>query len=178
MAKTRFITARGYFEYAKLFERNRDLKSTNPKVQKQLDKFDGQTSVNFYPANEEELQKIKDSGISEKLYGGSDRFKEGNPDLGVGVYLTLKRRFNHVVEYKDRETSEMKTVDFGGAPEVVWHGGDRSGEPFDTEVNIGNGTEGMVRFSVYGEDNDDGQTVRIEKVGVITLVEYEGGEGF
>lgn len=172
--KTKYVQLRGYIEWAQVFEDNRDKESTNPKVQKMLKACDGQYKMRFYPADEEELEKAKASGLTEELYGGSQRFKNGS-DLGAGVYFELKRKHKDKKTFTQKDGTE-KEEDFGGPPEIVWWNDDRRNDPWNREIdgNLNNGAEAVVKFTVYGDDT--GQTVRLLKIGVIENGVYEQGE--
>lgn len=169
--QTKWIQARGFVKWAKVFPQNRDTKSTDRKVQKMLDASQGIYKVDFYPKDDAELDKIKATGISSKLYGGNDRFKVDAEGYGTKVYLQLKRK-----HFDQKEMPDGKVFDFGGQPEIVGWGEDNKGEPWDNNVLLGNGTEVLIKFTMYGEPEDTGQTVRLEKIGVINLVPYEGDD--
>ncbi len=165
---TKYVQARGYIEWAKVFEDNRDRESTNKGVNKMLKEVEGVYKMNFYPADAQEWAKVKASGISEDMYGGNKRFKKGS-DFGTGEYFELKRKHKDMREVKGEE------VNFGGPVPVVWWNEEKGlGTPWSREAdgNIGNGSEVVVKFSVYGEGT--GQTVRLEKVGVVEKLVYEG----
>jgi hypothetical protein len=173
--KTQYITARGFAEYAKVFPDNRDTadKATHPGVKKMLKQSDGQYSINFYPADETEMKKCF-GPLAHEMYGGGERLKEGQ-DFGTGKFFNLKRK------HSDVRTTQKGDVDFGGPVDVVWWTDDeRKGNPFTLEGDgaIGNGSEVIVKFSVYGEGTT--QSVRLEKVGVVNHLAYEleGGDRF
>ena len=168
--KTTYVTARGFAEYAKVFPENRDLaeKSTHPGVKKMLKQSDGQYSINFYPADETEMKKCF-GPLAHELYGGGERLKEG-ADYGTGKFFNLKRK------HSDIRTTAKGDVDFGGRVEVVhFADDDNKGNAwsFEDDGLIGNGSEVLVKFSVYGEGTT--QSVRLEKVGVINHVPYQAG---
>lgn len=180
MAGTNYVQLRGYAEWAQLFEDNRDRESTHPGTNKMLKACDGQYKFNFYPATEEELQKAKDAGLSEDMYGGGQRFKNGTDGLGCGKFFQLKRKHRDIKEFVTK-TGESKTEDFGGAPEIVHWNDERRNEPWNRETDgyINNGAEVVVKFSIYGEGTS--QTVRLIKVGVVknaTREEGSNGERF
>ncbi len=170
MSNTKFVQLRGYIEWAKIFYDNRDLVSTNKGVQNMLKEADGVYKLNFYPKDDEELKKAKNCGLSEDLYGGGQRFKHtGN--FGCGRYFELKRKHRDVKEVNGEEK------DFGGPVEIVWFNGERGHNvPWNRETDgtIGNGSEVVVKFTVYGEGT--GQTVRLIKIGVVNHVVFEGSE--
>lgn len=170
--ETKWGQATGYLEWAKVFPTNRDTTSTDAKVQKFLKKHDGQYSVNFYPADEEEEEKLWNLGLSNEVYNSPHpRYRDGNPDLGTGKYFIFKRR------HKDIKDTKKGEIDFGGAPKVVhWYEG-RMGDPWNIESDglLGNGTKATVKISVYG--TDESQTVRLEALGIIDPVFYESEDG-
>lgn len=164
MSKTKWYNNfKGYVEYAKVFEGNRD-KGTggkNPQVDKALAEVDGMYKFNFYPANEEILDKMTDI-LGEEVFGGGKRFKEGNKELGVGRYMTFKRPHKHKSGYDT----------LGGAPRVMKRGEDNKPTKWDLESDglLGNGTQVSLTFTVYGE----GLTATISPVElkIINHVEY------
>jgi hypothetical protein len=172
--KTQYITARGFAEYAKVFPENRDTadKATHPGVKKMLKAHDGQYSINFYPADETEMNKCF-GPLAHEMYGGGERLKEGQ-SYGTGKFFNLKRK------HTDKKDTVKGEMEFGGVPTVVHYtDDDNKGKPWDFEADgaIGNGSEALVKFSVYGEGTT--QSVRLEKIGIISHVPYEtDGERF
>lgn len=166
--KTQWNTIRGILEYAKVFEENRDMGTNgkNPGIDKLMKEVDGRYSTRVYPINEEEMEKARNI-LVDPMFGGHPRFKEGNPDFGVGLYFDLKR------DHKDKSGID----DFGGQPEVVHWGEDNKNDPWimENDGELGNGTEAIVKFTTRGEDTT--QSVRLVKIGVINLVEYVREEG-
>lgn len=157
MAKTNFVTMKGFVEYAKVFPQNMD------------DNMDyhgateGQYNVNFYPANEEEFAKFFKAGAPESSMG-HDTIKLGNAEVGMGKYVKLKRPNKHPSGIED----------FGGAPKVFDF---REGEStkqwdFDEDGELGNGTEVIVKVSIFG--SGPRASIRLEKVAVTDLKVYEG----
>ena len=175
--KTEYVTIKAIAQYAKVFPQNRDMadKASHPGVKKMLKQHDGQYSIDVYPLNDAELNKAF-GPLSNEMYGGGERLKEGDSSFGVGKYFTLKRK------HKDVKDTAKGEVDFGGAPEVVHWGDDNKNQPWDFETDgaLGNGTEIIVKFSVYGEGTT--QSVRLEKVGIVNHVPYNtdgsGGDRF
>lgn len=158
--KSTYINLIGYANYPRLFEFNKDMAEWNQS-------FEGLYSMDFYPQDEAEWERAWKTLEKKTMQG--DRDKDGNPDLGTGKYLKLKRK------HKDPSGIE----DFSGPPEVVhWTDDDRKGTLFDPEVDglIGNGSKVLVKLNVYGEGTRQG--VRLMKVGVMELVPYEPGERF
>lgn len=168
MPKTRYFQARGFIEWAKVFEHNRDMgDNTDHKgVSLTIKKADGIYSLNFYPANEAIKDKMTASGVSDTVFGGGDRWREGNESLGVGQYMTFKRKHKDVREVNGEE------INFGGPPRIVDLGPDLEGrDEWDSEELLGNGTEILLNYSVYGEG--DSATIRFADIGVINAVKYD-----
>lgn len=165
MSKTKFHQARGYLEYAKVFEENRDLKSPHKGIQKKLTQTDGEYKVNFYPATKEEKEKMLSRGLSDPMYGGYPRFKEGNSEFGIGEYVVFKRCHIDPSGYED----------LGGPPSVIHFDEEsphfREDWSFEKDGALGNGTEVELKYTTYGEG--EGQSVRLYKIGVLDHVEYD-----
>jgi hypothetical protein len=171
--KTQWHTAEGYVEYAQVFEQNRDMgtNGSNANVDKARKKTDGLYKVAFYPADEENFQKMK-SALSDPMFQGHPRWKEGS-DLGVGYYTVLTR--------KHLDPSGVE--DFGGAPQVVHWGADNKDQPWIYQDDngefvdgaLGNATKVLMKYTTYGEG--ESQTVRMVKIGVIDHVEYVPDDG-
>lgn len=164
-------------EYARVFEQNMDKGDPEhkEKFMRDLAKNGGQTKVNCYFTSEDQIKALEQAGFSRDAINPRtgekvDRIKEGNPEFGIGKYLTLKRKFRDLKEVKDTKTGEFKDVDFGGLPKVV----DLRNFPekrmwsFEEDGALGNGTEAKVMFDLYKES-----TLRLEAIGVTKLVEYE-----
>lgn len=137
-------------------------------------------TVNAYFTSEEDLQDLLgqpgfDNVVVNPQNGNeSTRIKDGNTDYGIGKYIQLKRPINNVVEFVDRKTGDVKTVDKGGYPSVKILK-DGAFVPYDIEEYgpITNGTKSKVRFEMYGKGN-----TRLEALGITELVEWiENGEG-
>ena len=170
--KTQYITVRGFAEYAKIFPENRDTadKATHPGIKKMLKQSDGQYSINFYPADDTEMNKCF-GPLAHEMYGGGERLKEGQP-YGTGKFFALKRKHSDI---KETIKGEME---FGGVPEVVhFSDDDKKGKPwsFEDDGAIGNGSEVLVKFTVYGQGTT--QSVRLEKVGIISHIPFEANDG-
>jgi len=170
--KTVYVTIKAVLEYAKVFPENRDMpdNATHAGIKKMLKAADGQYSVNVYPTDEAELNKAF-GPLEHEMYGGHARLKEGNSEFGVGKFFALKRKHSDIKETVKGE------VNFGGAPEVVHWGEDNKNTPwsFEDDGLLGNGTEAIVKFSVYG--TGDSQSVRLEKIGIVNHVAYEQADG-
>lgn len=164
-------------EYAQVFESNIDKgdENSSEKWMRELFKSGGQAKVNAYFTSEDQIEELVANGferitINPKTNAEVDRIKDGNPAFGIGKYITLKRKVSDLKEVKDRKTGEFKMVDFGGLPKVV----DLRDLPekrlwsFEEDGPLGNGTEAKVMFDLYNKSG-----IRLEAIGVTTLVEYE-----
>ena len=157
MTKTSYVTMRGFVEYARVFPENMD---------DNMDfhgKTEGQFNVNFYPTNEDELDKFFKAGAPESSMG-HDTIKLGNAELGIGKYVKLKRPNKH----------QSGIEDFGGAPKVFdFRDGESTKQWSMTEDGeLGNGTEVLAKVSIYGEGAR--ASIRLEKLAVIDLKVYDG----
>jgi hypothetical protein len=162
MTKTKWNQAKGYFKWAKVFEENRDKaeNTTHPGVKATLEKAEGIYSVQFYPETEEVMEKMLTDGLSDTLFGGNSRFKQGDEDLGCGYYTEFKRKHVDPSGYDD----------FGGAPEVVAKDSDGNWVPHTYEDGeVWNGSYGVVKYTHYGEGTS--QTVRLVKIGVLEFAD-------
>ena len=170
--KTTYVQVRGFVEWARVFEFNREMPedATDKKVRKGLEAVKGMYKLNFYPATAEEKQKLINAGMSLDLYNSDKpRFQKGS-DLGIGEFVVLKRPHEKLYTNKEGET-----INFGGPPPIVYFPANENGEykKFDPETDglIGNGTEVMLKVSIYGDDT--AATIRFEKIGIINLVSYQ-----
>ena len=98
---------------------------------------------------------------------GHDTIKVGDPELATGKFLKLKRPNVH----------PSGIADFGGAPVVFDL---REGEclkkwSMDDDGELGNGTKVVVKVSIYGEGPR--ASIRLEKIAVLELVEFDGATG-
>lgn len=157
MAKTTIVAMKGFIEYARVFEENMD---------DNMDfhgKTQGQYNMNFYPADDAELEKFFAGGAPMSAMG-HDTIKIGNPDLAMGKFVKLKRPNKH----------PSGITEFGGAPKVFdfRNGPSTQKWSFTEEGELGNGTEVMVKVSIYG----DGQraSIRLERIAVMNHVAFEG----
>lgn len=183
MSTTKYVQINAYLEWAKIFEQNRDTAEqakqkgvTHRGVLKALQAWDGQYTVNVVPATEEDFDKVK-AVLTDIKYGGNPRYRDA--ELGVGKSFQLSRKHKDTHVFKDRETGEDKEFNFGGQPDIVWWNDEKGkGTKWDIETDglIGNGTLAVVKFSVYmsGENPSESDTVRLEKIGVIDHVKFEG----
>lgn len=152
------VSMNGFVEYARVFPENMD------------DNMDfhaatqGQYNMNFYPATEEEASKFFDAGAPTSSMG-HDTLKDGNPNLGIGKFLKLKRPNVH-----------PKVADFGGAPKVFDFTDGASTKRWSFEDGeLGNGTEVAVKVSLWGSKKGDSRmSIRLEKIAVVNHVEFDG----
>lgn len=164
-------------EYAQVFEQNMDKGDPehSEKFMRDLAKSGGQTKVNCYFTSEQQIEDLVASGFNRMALNPRtkeevDRIKDGNPEFGIGKFITLKRKFSDIKEIRDRKTGEFKDVEFGGLPKVV----DLRNYPekrmwsFEEDGPLGNGTEAKVMFDLYKES-----TIRLEAIGVTKHVPYE-----
>lgn len=150
--KAKTIVMDGYIKWARLRTSEMDTKFVP----------DGQYNAEFYPEDQENLDKImseaKERGKKIALKDPYDG--EG---FGTGKYFKIYR--NHV----NRSVEE-----FGGPPVVFKMGEDYEGIvkrwDFETDGLIGNGSRVRVKLVMYGEGNMAGH--RLEKLGVLDLVSY------
>ena len=164
-------------EYARVFAENADMGNaeSDQKWLRELAKNGGQTVVNCYFTSEDQIDAIVEAGfermaLNPRTNEPVDRIKEGNPDFGIGKYLTLKRKLSDVREFKDKKTGEFINYDFGGLPKVVdlRDMNNKRFWSFAEDGPLGNGTRAMVEFDMY-----KGTTMRLEAVGILDHVAYE-----
>jgi hypothetical protein len=151
-------------DYAQVFERNMDKGNDDSDTGRTIASKGGQTKVTMVITEAVKDLMIAD-GIPEKSMG-HDMFK--GPDENGNYRYAAKRPWNS--PFTDEETGEIKPF---GEPNVVdYNATVEAGEqvPWDSEVNIGNGTEAKVKLSIY--KNGSKRIVRLESVGVTKLVEY------
>jgi len=165
----------GTFEYAKVFERNMDRGSNAPDAadfMKRLYEDGGQTTVNFYPADEDEYAKLTSTGWVPlgKATMGNNLLREGNPEFGIGKFIVFKRKVKCPFP-----TQNGKVPDWKAFPDVI----DKTGEemvPWDEDNDIGNGTKGIIKVSVYQANG--GFATRLEALAIEEHVPYEADGGF
>lgn len=149
--KAATIVMDGYIKWARLRPSDMDTKFVP----------DGQYNMEFYPADEGELDKIMtEAKAREKDLKLKDPYDgEG---FGVGKYFKVSR--NHV----NRSVEE-----FGGPPTVVKMNGEEvaSRWDFDMDGGIGNGSKVRIKVVFYGQGHLAGH--RLEKLGVLEHVPYE-----
>tara|TARA_R110000764_G_scaffold186538_1_gene271929 strand:- start:335 stop:844 length:510 start_codon:yes stop_codon:yes gene_type:complete len=157
MANTTVIAMTGFIEYARVFTDNMDANMDFH------EKTKGQYNVNFYPETDGDFDKFFAAGAPPSAMG-HDTIKIGNPEVGSGKFLKLKRPNQHPSGIED----------FGGAPLVFDF---REGEStkkwsFENDGELGNGTKATVKVSIYGEGPR--ASIRLEKLAIMDLVEYDG----
>ena len=158
--KTTEVAMTGFLEYARVFTGNMD---DNMDYH---EKTQGQFNVNFYPETNEGFEAFFQAGAPTASMG-NDTIKIGNASVATGKFLKLKRPNKHPSGIED----------FGGAPVVFDF---REGESLkkwsmDEDGELGNGTKATVKVSIYGEGPR--ASIRLEKIAVHTLVEFDGNTG-
>ena len=158
--KTQIVTMTGYLQYARVFEGNRD---DNMQYHEMVQ---GQYNTNFYPEAQGEFEKFFAAGAPVSTLG-HDTIKVGDPDLGTGKFLKLKRPNKH----------PSGIADFGGPPVVFDFREGESMKKWGMEEHgeLGNGTKALVKVSIYG--SGPRASIRLEKIAVLELVEYDAKAG-
>jgi len=160
MAKgtTTLIGMSGYVEYARVFKENMDDSDYHVKTQ-------GQYNVNFYPESTEGFEDYFEAGAPVSSMG-HDTIKVGNPELGTGKFLKLKRPNLHAFEEK-----------WGGPPAVFdfREGVGMKKWDFAADGEVGNGSKVIAKVSIWTDGKKSIQ--RLEKLAILELVEYTGGTG-
>ena len=139
-------------------------------------------TVDAYFTSEEDIGKLlehpnfEDLVVNPQTKEESTRIKNGDPELGIGKFIKLKRKFNDTVEFVDNKTGDLKTIDKGGSPTVKIL--DTTGEEsvfveydYNTLGSPANGTLSKVRFELYGKG-----ATRLEALGITELVQYVPGD--
>lgn len=148
--KAKTIVMDGYIKWARLRTSEMDTKFVP----------DGQYNAEFYPEDQENLDKIMSEA---KARGKQIALKDpyDGEGFGIGKYFKIYR--NHV----NRSVEE-----FGGPPVVVKMDGDTVNDRWDFEMDglIGNGSKVRIKVVMYGDGNMAGH--RLEKLGVLDLVSY------
>ena len=150
MAYVDFI---GTAMFSKVFERNRDM-GDNLQDGDQKDKItaeQGHYVMNVKITPEVKEQMIADGVPNKGMVG--QLFKED--DQGNAFYKCKRPHFNPRLNKGEGDVM--------GAPTVM----DENNDSWDTEVNIGNGSEVKVRLDVW-----DGKIVTLHAVKVLNLEEY------
>ena len=158
--KTQMVAMTGFLEYARVFPENMDANMDFH------EKTQGQYNCNFYPETTDGFEAFFNAGAPVASMG-HDTIKIGNAELATGKFLKLKRPNVHPSGIED----------FGGAPVVFDF---REGESLkkwsmDDDGELGNGTKVTVKVSIYGEGSR--ASIRLEKIAVHELVEFDGNSG-
>lgn len=156
--KTILIGMTGFVEYARVFKENMDDSDYHVKTQ-------GQYNVNFYPDSMEGFEDYFEAGAPVASMG-HDTIKVGNPELGTGKFLKLKRPNLHSF-----------AAEWGGPPTVFdfREGVGMKKWDFAADGEVGNGSKVIVKVSIWSDGKKSIQ--RLEKLAVVELVEYTGGTG-
>lgn len=176
------ITLDMVLEYAKIFNKEGlpgDLDRGNPKAdQKFLRELakNPEAKVNAYFTSDEQIEFLEgfdgfDRIVTNPQTGEEvDRIKDGNPDLGIGKYIQLKRKMDDIREFKNKQ-GQIGEMDKGGAPIVKILSVLEDGESeayveydYDTLGAPSNGTEAKVRF--------EPRYMRLDAIAVTNLIEY------
>jgi hypothetical protein len=159
------------FEYAKVFKENADMGDPNGnKINKDIAKKGGHTSVNAYFTSEEDMQKLIDDGLDLAPLG-HPRIKDGNTEYGIGKFITFKRGVADDIRTFENKNGPVE-VNFGGLPPVIDMRNGRENRrlwSYEEDGSIGNGSKGPLKFSMYSH----GAGVRLDAIGVEELVEWE-----
>lgn len=156
------------FDYAKVFEEDRDMGNDDNNAGRKIANHNGQCVLNGYFTSESQIQKLIEAGVNEENLGHA-RFKDGDPELGIGKYMKIARPFENVKVFKDKKGNEQE-VDFGGAPKVIDY---TQGEEnkylmsYADKGSLGKGSKGMVQFEDYG----NGSGIRLIAIAVTDFVE-------
>lgn len=156
--KTTIVSMTGFVEYARVFPENMDNGDYHQKTQ-------GQYNCNFYPETTEGFEAYFKAGAPVSSMG-HDTIKIGNPEIGTGKYLKLKRPNVHPI-----------VAEWGGSPTVFDF---REGESLkkwsmSDDGELGNGSKVTVKVSVWTDGKKSIQ--RLEKIAVHELVEFTGQSG-
>jgi len=183
MKKTKHtMTLDMVLEYTKIFDQEgkpADLDRGNPKAdQKWLRELakNPEAKVNAYFKSDEQIEFLEgfdgfDRIVTNPQTGEEvDRIKNGNPDLGIGKYIQLKRKMDDIREFKNKQ-GQIEEMDKGGAPVVKILSVLEDGESeayveydYDTLGAPSNGTEAKVRF--------EPRYMRLDAIAVTNLIEY------
>lgn len=151
MAKSRTYYFKGKIHWAKVFESNRDMNGYKGAAKE----FGGEYSVTLVGMDKDTKAAIKATGMQKKIQVDDDKY-DGRP------FITFTRK--HENKGKGGEIVE----EWSGAPQVF----DDEGSAWDTDVLIGNDSDGVVKITVY--NTTDGKGTRLESLMITELIEYEG----
>lgn len=182
MKKTKHtVTLDMILEYPKIFDQEGkpgDIDRGNPKSEKKFLRDlakNPQAKVNAYFTSEEQVDFLCEFEGFDRITTNPqtseqvDRIKEGNPDLGIGKYIQIKRSLDDIREFKNKQ-GEIEEMDKGGVPvvkilEVSEDGTEAFVEyDYDTLGAPSNGTEAKVRF--------EPRYMRIDAIAITNLIEY------
>jgi len=153
-------TFEGTCEYAKVFERNRDLGSDETDAGRVIAARGGRYKINFYPDDMEAVKEwFKQARVSLSPMG-HDRIK-----LDDGKEYIVPHRDHNPHVLKDGTVLESTA----GAPRVL----DADNEPWDTEVDIGNGSRVSVALEVWPLNTKKQRNLRLKAVKVLEHVEFQ-----
>lgn len=165
-------------EWTKVFDRNADMGDPNGhQAAKSVAKRGGQYITNAYFTSQDQIDKLLSEGLDPHPMNGN-RIKDGNPELGIGKYLQLKRWKEDDIRTFNNKNGDV-TVNFGGPVKVFDFQDYYAKSPderdvtdvtvWDEDQDIGNGSSAMVVFDTYS----NGAGVRLVKLGITDLVVYE-----
>lgn len=138
------------FDYARVFEQDRDMGSDDNDKGRKIAKHNGQCVLNGYFTDESQIQRLLDEGLQPAPLG-HPRIKEGDPELGIGKFMQIARPFDNVKTFTDKQ-GNSKEVDFGGAPKVIDYTQGEENKAlwsYEEQGSLGKGTKGMVQFETY-----------------------------
>ena len=160
--KDTIIRLDGYARWAKLFESDRD------EYEGHFEDTGGRYQLDFYPESQEVIDEFLSTGIGKESMGnprvrvpGGPLYGSGDPDLGIGAYIKLKR--NHKGPWVDENGVDK----YGGPPKVYNH--DTSEDPLcmwdlEKDGKIWNGSK--VSVKLYIRPDGGRSTIRLEAVAV------------
>lgn len=154
-------------DYARAFEEDRDMGNDDNNAGRKIANHNGQCVVNGYFTDESQIKSLIASGVNEENLGHA-RFKDGDPELGIGKYMKIARLFDNVKTFKDKKGNEQE-VDFGGAPKVIDYTQGEENKAlwsYEDQGSLGKGTKAMVQFEDYG----NGSGIRLIAIAVTDFV--------
>ena len=163
--KTKYVRMDGYGRWIKMQLSDMDTHDSH------FDKSGGRFTLDFYPETEEELDKYWASGAPEVALGHQmlrtpdhPRYGNGDPDLGIGSYLKLR---------KDNNANDDR---FAGPPNVFDWRGDKEGGTdlwdFEEDGLIWNGSKVAVKYSIWNNSEDKSRAViRLQSLAVLELAD-------
>jgi hypothetical protein len=167
MTKAVYKEYEAVLEWARLREDNRDMgPGDDSDVGKKLTNSQGQYTVDMIVTDDVRNQMIKDGVPEVSMEYQQFHFVED------GKWRYRAKRPHYKPSW-DKGTEGHNGV--LGAPVVIDYKASKEAErAILMEDNLGNGTKAVVKLSIYKKGNSS--IVRIEKVGVTDLVEYEASE--